>query len=731
MKSAVIRPFLMMALLAGASATHATPVLKSDYAAIAEGGNVVIDVLANDTAPDGTFNIGSMYISSEATNGYLGIDAQGRVSYTHYGGPTTADTFSYVISDSNGVPGKPAVVLIKIGDGPAPSAPAATNNAGNASSEGVAVAIPKQQENKPVVRKQQASTQPAVAPPANTVGTERLSAFHRSGQTFLTWPETGPQDGYHVYRHSAPINRNNIGSATKLTAKWGALGSDTSVNTYGGDHVPDNFVISDLAAPLSSRTGLFVYTTQPSDVSAAYYAVTSVKGGRENMRSLVSLDTPVAESVATPVDVLTVSGNGGKGRIYTQFMDYSRWNPTFNGYAYNYAVALPVNYNPKKQYPLFVELHAYQEPHKYALEAQYGWQVIQLFPSDPGPSVGAQHSWWYGYSANHDYRSQAGGPTSGVIENFTEQRVMRAIDRLASTLSVEKSRIYGAGNSMGASGLLALGIRYGSVFTGIYANEPMTNYASSPQFAEELVQMWGAKSRNLPIVNRGPHSGMIRDARMGVWDWMNHQQQLVQRRGTDMAFMMTLHGKQDQIIDWHTQGKPFVQALTKSSAGFTARYEDVGHTWVGFSSAIESLFGFGYDEHFPYKYPLDMSFPGIQRASGSGPLQPGDSGADAYNMNIEWATPHTRFGSGIVDKSKRYEITLRSLAGKQTANITPRRTRNFNPAPGQRCQFKATGVGSGESAGKGVIVVDNDALATAENVSILPGSGTRLTISCR
>ena len=733
MNSVVIRFFLFAVVAVGSATVHANqaPVLKSDYAAIAEGGTVVIDVLANDLEPDGTFNVSSMYISSEATNGYLSIDARGRISYTHYGGPTTADTFSYVISDNEGAQANPAVVLIKIGDGP-PLDPA-TVKSNNVGSNGVAVEIPQIKQNAPAITKQKSSkaTQPATRPAAQSVGSARLAAFHRAGQTFLTWQETSPEDGYHVYRHSTPITRSNLGNATKLTSRWGALGSNTSVNTHGGDHVPNNFVINDLAAPLSNSTGLFVYTTQSSDSSTAYYAVTSVRRGKENLRTLTSLNTPVAEAVAAPVDVLTVSGNGGKGRIYTQFMDYSRWNPTFNGYAYNYAVALPVNYNPKKKYPLFIELHAYQEAHKYALESQYGWEVIQLFPSDPGPAEGARHSWWYGYATDHDYRTQGSSPSSGYIENFTEQRVMRAIDQQAASLSVDKNRIYGAGNSMGASGLLAMGIRYGSVITGIYANEPMTNYASSPQFAEELVQMWGAKSRNLPVVNRGPHSAGIQNVRVGVWDWMNHQQQLVARRGTNIAFLMTLHGKQDQIIDWQTQGKPFVQALTQANVGFTAKYEDVGHTWVGFTSAIESLFGFGYDDNFPYKYPLDLSFPGLQQASGSGPVQPSDSGQNAYNMNIEWATPHTRFGPGIVDKSRRYEITLRSLSGRQTADVTPRRTRNFKPAPGQKCQYQVKSAGSGESLGKGVVAADRDALVTIKNVSIQTGPGTRLSINCR
>ena len=49
------------------------------------------------------------------------------------------------------------------------------------------------------------------------------------------------------------------------------------------------------------------------------------------------------------------------GRIYTQFMDYSNWNPTFNGYAYNYAVSVPADYNPNQAYPLSIVPHAHSE----------------------------------------------------------------------------------------------------------------------------------------------------------------------------------------------------------------------------------------------------------------------------------------------------------------------------------------------------------------------------------
>ena len=190
----------------------------------------------------------------------------------------------------------------------------------------------------------------------------RLTASHRSGQTFLIWPESNSSDRYHVYRHTAPITINNLSNATQLTERWGPLDSDTSSNKHRMDNVPANFIIDELGAPLSDNTGLFVYTLQDGESGPAYYAVTTVNGGNDNNQIIANGNTLTAlvnESVATPRPVFTASKNGGKGRLYTQYMDYANWNPTFNGYAYNYTVALPSNYNPSQSYPLQLALHAY------------------------------------------------------------------------------------------------------------------------------------------------------------------------------------------------------------------------------------------------------------------------------------------------------------------------------------------------------------------------------------
>lgn len=668
------------------SASNESPLAVLDVASVVQGDSVVVDVIGNDVDIDGTIDPGTVVVVRQPTNGVAEPQSDGTILYKHNSGSTTTDRFSYKVSDDLGGDSNIAAVDIEI------------------------------------------------------LIVNEVIAFHRSGQTFLTWSESSPSNYYHVYRSSSPITEANLGLARRLTNRWGPLDNNTSVNSYGGHpELPVNYVIEDLAPALADDKALFVYTTKLGDSSRAYYAVTSVVDGIEDTTTL-QVAGKVTESVAIPRDVLTVSVNDGKGRIYTQYMDYSNWNPTFNGYAYNYSVALPYNYNPAKAYPLLIEPHAFDEEPKFRTESEYSWEVIQLFPYDPGSDVGSVHSWWYGYAADHNYLTDGDVPSSGRIANFTEQRVMRSVDTIIanSDFNVDERRIHGYGNSMGASGVLSWGMRYPSLLAGVYASQPMTNYGVSPTFDTEFVQLWGSIGDNLPIVNGGPHDEDIRFygedgvQSVGVYDWMNHQKQLVDRRGDEFAYLMTSHGKSDWTIDWLTQGKPMVQALTDASVGFSAVANGNSHVWAGFDAVVQNMFGFGYDAEFPWKYPLDLSFPAIQNASGSGDIVPGDTPGvvDSHNLDIEWATAHNPFDTGIVDLPNRYEITIKSTADAQTADITPRRTQQFNRRANDQCSWTATDRATGESVGSGNVVADVDSLVTVKNLAILGGAGTRLAIDC-
>ena len=668
--------------------TQGTIAANDDVANVANDDAVTINILENDA---GAVVAETVTLVTAADNGSVSITNDGMAIYQHDGSNTTADSFSYTVADTSGVVSNVAFVEITI----------------------------------------------SAAPPVFTPGV--AEAFHRNGQTFLTWTESAASDEYHVYRHSAPIDSGNLDSAQQLTARWGALDSDTSVNKHGGPNVPGNFVIQDLGAPLTDDTGLFVYTTQPGDSATAYFAVTSVVNGVESVQSLQTTAAPVSESVSQPRDILTISVNGGKGRIYTQFMDYSNWNPTFNGYAYNYSVAFPANYDAGRSYPLLVEPHAHSEVYRFLPETEFGHEVIQLLPHDPGEILGFTHSWWYGYSADHNYATDGAVPSSGTIENFTEQRVMRAVNEMIINpgVNVDTQLIHALGHSMGGSGVLAWGMRYPSIISGVFASQPMTNYEANTIFQGEFERLWGSRSANLPIVNDGMYSedialygGLIN---VGVWDWMNHQQQLTERRGDDFAYLMTTHGKSDTIIPWQDQGRPIVQTFTDANVGFSARYEDVGHTWVGINAVVTPLFGLGFDAEFAWKYPLDLSFPAIQNASGSSNIPPSDSGVDNHNLNIEWATLHYAFdGVGsIVDQPAQYEITIRSTSGNnQSADITPRRTQRFSVNPGTSCNWAATDRNNSQLIGAGVVEADIDSLVTVVGVPVVTGTGTRLAIDC-
>lgn len=565
-----------------------------------------------------------------------------------------------------------------------------------------------------------------------------IQAVHRSGQTFVTWTEDGAVTGesYNVYRSSSPITTANIAQAEKLTAKWGPLDDNTSVNVGAapGVGVPANFVIEDLGTPLSDSTGLFVYTTPAAQSGTWYYAVTEVIAGNESTVLTAgsnSLSTGVSETVATPSPVLTVSVNSGHGRIYTQFMDYAKWNPTFQGYAYNYSVALPYNYDPQVQWPIRLMPHAYGERFRLETESEYQWQCIEVFLDDPGSYSNGTQTWWYGFGADHNYTTGGNIPTSGRIENFTEQRVLKTVDEVVTLVNGNPLRVMSQGNSMGASGSLSLGIRYPNIMNAIFASEPMTNYQSSPTFANDFERLWGTKAANLPIVSNGPYATALKQYDgTGVYTWMNHQTGLVARRGAETAFLMVGHGKGDTTIDWLTQGKPFIAALNAANVGFTAEQRDAwDHTWMGFGFSVGTVMSpTGSDDLHDLAYDRTLSFPSFTNATGSGPNVPGSTGTDQYNLQFEWASSVNTFHTGIIDTPTRYEISVRSTTAAQVSEVTPRRLQQFRAPAGTVVRWKNVNNATGATVQSGTVTTGADGLVTIPRMQIGTNTGNRLVL---
>ena len=563
-----------------------------------------------------------------------------------------------------------------------------------------------------------------------------LQVVHRSGQSFVTWQEdpgvTG--EGYHVYRSTSPITTSNIGQAQKLTARWGALDDQTSRHALTGVGAPANFVIQDLGTALSDDQGLFVYTIPAGEAGNWYYAVTEVIGGNESQALTAgsnSLSSPVNDTVATPRPVLVSTLNDGHGRVYTQYMDYKNWNPTFQGYAYNYSVATPTNYDSSVAWPMRLMPHAYGERYRLESFSDFDWPVIEVFPDDAGAQSGFVNSWWYGFSADHNYKTEGPIPTSGSIENFTEQRLLQMIDQVKANFNVDPQAIHIQGNSMGASGALSLGMRYGDVFAWIFASEPMTNYGTNPLFQGGFEEVWGTQAANLPIVNKGPYASRLTKYNgTGVYGWMNHQQMLIVMRSEPMAMLMVGHGKVDDVIDWQTQGRPIVAALNNAHVAFTAENRgNWDHNWMGFDYMNEAMFGVPNVERTDWIFRKDSSLIAFSDASGSGPLVSGATGTDYYNLELDWSVPWNNFGAAIVDAASHFEVTLRSRAGAQTASVTPRRTSAFKVAPGATVTWQNTKVSTAQVLQSGTVTADSAGLVTIQGVQILTGTGNRLVLN--
>ncbi len=563
-----------------------------------------------------------------------------------------------------------------------------------------------------------------------------LQVQHRSGQSFVTWQEdpgvTG--EGYHVYRSTSPITTANIGLAQKLTSKWGALDDNTSRHALTGVGAPANFVIQDLGLPLSDDQGLFVYTLPTGGAGNAYYAVTEVISGVENQTLTAgsnSLSSPVLDTVAVPQPVLVSTLNDGHGRVYTQFMDYNNWNPTFQGYAYNYSVALPTNYDSNVAWPLRLMPHAYGERYRLESFSDFNWPVIEVFPDDAGGQSGFVNTWWYGFSADHNYKTNGPIPTSGSIENFTEQRLLQMIDQVKSNFNVDSQAIHIQGNSMGASGALSLGMRYGDVFAWIFASEPMTNYGANPLFQGGFEEVWGTQAANLPIVNKGPYASRLTKYNgTGVYDWMNHQQMLNVMRSEPMAMLMVGHGKVDDVIDWQTQGLPIVAALNNAHVAFTAENRhNWDHNWMGFDFMNEAMFGVPNVGRTDWIFRKDSSLIAFSNASGSGPLVSAPTGTDYYNLALDWSVPWNNFGAAIVDSVSQYAVTLRSRAGAQTASVTPQRTSAFKVSPGATVTWQNINVATTQVLQSGTVNADSAGLVTVPGVQVLTDSGNRLILN--
>ncbi|MCK7554402.1 cadherin-like domain-containing protein [Chitinophaga sedimenti] len=93
---------------------NAAPVAQNDVVTTSEDTQVIINVAANDSDPDGTLQPGSVVIVTEPAHGTLTVNANNTVTYAPAADYNGTDNFSYTIKDNLGTVSNTATVSITI-----------------------------------------------------------------------------------------------------------------------------------------------------------------------------------------------------------------------------------------------------------------------------------------------------------------------------------------------------------------------------------------------------------------------------------------------------------------------------------------------------------------------------------------------------------------------------------------------------------------------------------------
>ena len=593
-------------------------------------------------------------------------------------------------------------------------------------------------------------------------------AFHRSGQTFLTWTERADlgDESYRIYRHTQPITSANLSAATRLYEVWEGS-ADFHANRYTTDsgassvRYLDRVAITNGGTQLPAGTGLLVWTLATNDFAGGtngtgYYAVSTVSStGTENLSAFGPTNTagPVVEGVAEPLPVEAAVAVGTRGHLYLQFMDLHRWNPTFhapgaaNGYfglnpdtaavqhalayAYDYVVFEPDCLTGPA--PVMFNLHGWGgNTYRPVTEDPdpWGWCAYKIYPVDEG------ETWWFGFARNHDYRAGTEVAAGDTVVIYTEQRLLlmlRGLQRQPPGLATDTNRVFVYGQSMGGSGTLSLSLRYPNVFAAAYASEPMTDYATSGDdggldWRGDVEQKWGARSLALPVSLDAPAGWaepLQRCNGANVWVWQNHRFNTTNRVGDDNVPFGMGHGTNDMIIEWPTQGQPIYGPLDASRRCWGGVVTDAGHQWLGFYGLPPTLAQNSSLAPFRgFQVVRNETVPGLSRAGGNIPAPPAQTGG--YNQNIGWSASWDAWDGPPTDTATNWQVSLRTEDdATHTVDVTPRRARAFHPAPGATARWRNLRVSDGAEVQSGISIPDAFGLITATNVSVTAG-GNRL-----
>ena len=571
-------------------------------------------------------------------------------------------------------------------------------------------------------------------PVAATVN--HLAAEHHTGQTFLTWDcPSGEGWTYRVYASPLPISQaSDLDAATYLGTVCDSTWYDRRLSVLTATEC--HYSTDSLAAPLGPTQGVFVVTPETS--GSTYYAVTAQQGSCVENRAVApgvnALVAAVAESGDAPEPVyqrtLSIDSQlvADVYTLWTSDRPSSASAATANrpGLAYDCAV---VRGGPPPQNSLVFALHVRNGNFlqgAYSGTGYPGEWILAL--DDPIPTEDV-NTYWYGYHENYDLARWTNPvPTSGVVRDYTQQRVLRTLLWARHHFQIDTTRVYSVSFSIAGIGsfrvalrrpdLIAAEMTMVSGFNLGYLNDPNPQCSWNPGrwLRVSADRLWGSVASNLPSSEGRPIFDALNDGLMA---------KVIQPLATPPLY--AFNGKNDVTVGWAEKVAFYhdMQDARQSGCYFWDLRDHVGSPTAPWAPT--------QDAKYLYRFRTNLSFPALSNCSadddpGNGSLASGDS-VGTINGFVEWDTV-------LVDQPQDWETTLRLrtltlLTGDRvppeslTVDVTPRRTQAFHPAPGGLCSFRVNRVSDGATIQVGTVTVDSLSRATVGTVKVYRG-GSRL-----
>jgi hypothetical protein len=599
-------------------------------------------------------------------------------------------------------------------------------------------------------------------PPPQVKG---LRAYHRAGQTFLTWQEVEDPVGkdqvawgelkailkdldksrrlrYYVYRSDRPITADTLARARLIAevpplSAWNVNGRnlerpiDHVIATapvihrkgrYGGvfDHADvegafgldcpiDRFVIRDGGEPLPRRTGLYVHTVRHG--GRAYYAVLTSVDGVQNTAALSAANAtaePVREEAGEGKPVLQGELPPGPLWRYPQKrLHYVRWvaPPLCNlpGACYNWSVGVP-NELPANA-PLELNLHR---------DSRSYWRTQQRLERDSivlCPHDFPLQTWWYGYHESHGtLRSFA----QGTVQPYTQRRLLSFIEWACGKWPVDRSRILVSGTRFaGGFGALQLGLRHPEVFSLVVAGHPLPDPTFGVQNLNK-VRWTRGKFDSLVALFGKVGDGSRGESGKPIWDELNLVRRVEALPATaelPMVAMTSANG-------WGPSHE-FYKVMLRKRRPLVAAF-----MWGGTTMLPVSATG-----TFPnvIRQLVRRNHPVVAFKSSKVDALLDGGRQGQFHLNYRWRT------DDLVDRADRCEVTVfhKKTYGRgdpPTADVTIRRLSRFKVQPGKTYKWTVVPVGSTTPSGSGLLTVGADGLLTVPAVPVSQ-SGSRINVT--